>query len=52
MSMPGWMEIVVIIAILVILFGGPKARDTLSKMGKNVYKVKKEIDDIKKIDIK
>jgi len=47
MSLPGGWEIILLIIIIAVLFGGPKAINTLKNTGKGLYKVKKEVDDIK-----
>ncbi|MCP4135932.1 MAG: hypothetical protein GY754_33495 [bacterium] len=49
MSLPGGWEIVLVIIVIAVLFGGPKAIDSLKNTGKSLYKAKKEIDDIKDI---
>jgi|GEM_PF-422835 len=43
-SLPGGWELILIAAIIVVLFGGTKA---LSSLGRGIYSVKKEVDDIK-----
>ncbi len=48
-NLPGGWELLVIIVIVVVLFGGNKAMDKVKDLGKNVYKAKKEIDDLKDI---
>ncbi len=49
MSIPGGWELILIIVIIAILFGGSKALNSLKAAGKEAYKVKKEVDDIKNI---
>ena len=49
MSLPGGWEVVLVIIVIAILFGGPKAIDSLKSTGKGLYKAKKELDDIKNI---
>ncbi len=46
-QIPGGWELLIIIGIGVILFGGGKAAASLKTLGKEVYKVKKDVDDIK-----
>jgi len=49
--MPGIWEIVIIILILIIIFGGGKAMGTIRDLGREVYSLKKklnDLDDIKK----
>ena len=53
-SLPGGGEWLVIIAVIILLFGGGKAISSVKDFGKNVQKLKKDVDDIKdevKIDI-
>lgn len=53
-NLPGGGEWLVIIGIIALLFGGSKAMASMKDMGKEVYKLKKDVDDIKdemKIDI-
>ncbi len=47
LGMPSGWELIIIIAVVIILFGGNKAIDRVRDLGKDVYKVKKEIDDLK-----
>lgn len=47
-SFPGGAEWLVIIGVIVLLFGGSKAMSSVKDMGKEVYKLKKDVDDIKK----
>jgi Sec-independent protein translocase protein TatA len=46
-QLPGGWEIVVILAVIIILFSGGKAKSTIKKMGQGIYKARKEVDDIK-----
>ena len=48
-NLPGGWELLIIIVVVVVLFGGNKAMDRVKDLGKNVYKAKKEIDDLKDI---
>jgi len=53
-SLPGGGEWLVIFGIIAFLFGGSKAMSSVKDMGKEVYKLKKDVDDLKdevKIDI-
>jgi len=53
-NLPGGAEWLVIIGIFALLFGGSKALSSAKDLGKEVYKLKKDVDDIKdevKIDI-
>ncbi len=47
--MPGLWELVIIVLILVILFGGTKAMGAVKSLGKEVYDIKKKLDDINDI---
>jgi Sec-independent protein translocase protein TatA len=46
MSMPGIWEIVIIAVILIILFGGNRAMSTIKDLGREVYQLKKKVDDL------
>ncbi len=46
-QMPGGGELLVIIAIIVVLFGSNKALSAAKDLGKEVYKLKKDVDDLK-----
>ena len=46
-NLPSGWEIILVIIIVIFLFGGSKAKETVKNLGKNVYRAKKEIDDIK-----
>ena len=46
-QMPGGGELLVIIAIIVVLFGSSKAFSTAKDLGKEVYRLKKDVDDLK-----
>lgn len=48
-QLPGGWELIVIIVILIFLFGGNKAKSAIKNIGRQAYKTKKEIDDIKNI---
>ncbi len=47
--LPGYMEILIIVVVLLVVFGGAKGVDTVKRLGKTALKAKKEIDDIKKL---
>ncbi len=47
--MPGMWELVIIVLILVVLFGGTKAMGTIKNLGREVYDIKKKLDDINDI---
>ena len=49
MTIPGGWEWIVIILVIFILFGGNKAVASLKKAGSEIYKFKKDIDDIKDV---
>lgn len=49
MSMPGGWEILIIVVLLIIIFGGNKAKSAVKNFGKGIYKIKKEVDEIKDI---
>ncbi|MCK7497083.1 MAG: twin-arginine translocase TatA/TatE family subunit [Comamonadaceae bacterium] len=52
--MPGGGEWLVIIGVIALLFGGSKAMSSVKDLGKEVIKLKKDVEDIKdevKIDI-
>ncbi len=46
-QLPGGGELLVIIAIIVVLFGSSKAVSTMKDLGKEVYRLKKDVDDLK-----
>ena len=46
-TLPGHWEIILIVVVIILLFSGQKAKETMKSMGKGLYKVKKEIDEIK-----
>mgnify|MGYP000916642628 CR=1 FL=1 len=46
MGMPGIWELVIIVLVLIILFGGNKAMSTIRGLGKEVYDIKKKLDDL------
>ena len=46
-NLPGGWEIILVIVIVVLLFGGNKAKESVKNLGRNIYKAKKDIDDIK-----
>ncbi len=53
-NLPGGGEWLVIIGIIALLFGGSKAMSSVKDLGKEVVKLKKDVEDIKdevKIDI-
>ncbi len=47
--MPGMWELIIIVLILVVLFGGTKAMGTIKNLGREVYDIKKKLDDINDI---
>ncbi len=49
MSMPGIWELIIIVLILIVLFGGGKAMGTIKDLGREVYGLKKKIDDLEDI---
>jgi len=49
MSMPGMWEIIIIAVMLVILFGGNRAMATVRDLGREVYQLRKKVDDINDI---
>ncbi|MFC1668975.1 twin-arginine translocase TatA/TatE family subunit [Spirochaetota bacterium] len=51
MTFPGWLEVVIIAVIIIVIFGGGKAISSMKNMGREIFKLKSEIDDIKN-DIK
>ena len=46
-QLPGGWEIILIVIVLAVIFGGEKAVKAMKKAGKEAYKVKKEVDNIK-----
>jgi len=46
-QMPGGGELLVISAIIVVLFGSNKALSAVKDLGKEVYRLKKDVDDLK-----
>jgi sec-independent protein translocase protein TatA len=46
-NLPGGWELLLIVIVIVVLFGGNKAMARVKDLGKNVYRAKKEIDDLK-----
>jgi Sec-independent protein translocase protein TatA len=46
-QLPGGGELLVIIGIIALLFGGSKAMSSVKDLGKEVYKLKKDVDDLK-----
>jgi len=51
-QLPGGWEMILIVVIIAVLIGGDKAVTAMKKAGKEAWKVKKEVDDIKKISRK
>jgi len=49
MGLPGGMEWIIIIVLVLVVFGGKNIIPSLKKAGKEAYKVKKEVDEIKNI---
>ncbi|HPV99355.1 MAG: twin-arginine translocase TatA/TatE family subunit [Spirochaetota bacterium] len=47
--MPGMWELIIIVLILVVLFGGSRAMDTIKSLGREVYDIRKRLDDINDI---
>ena len=47
-QLPGSGELIVIAIIAIVLFGGGKAISSAKKLGKEVFELKKNVDDIKK----
>jgi TatA/E family protein of Tat protein translocase len=45
--MPGGGELLVIIVIIIVLFGSNKALSAAKDLGKEVYKLKKDVDELK-----
>lgn len=43
---PGWMEIVLILAVILLLFGSRKLPEIMGSFGKGVRKFKKEINKV------
>lgn len=52
MTLPGGWEWIIIIAIIILIFGGSRAVHSMKKAGSEIYKFKKDIDDIKDIGLK
>ena len=48
MNFPGGWEIIANIAIIIIIFGGGKVVNSMKNAGKEIYRLKKDVDDIKK----
>lgn len=48
-QLPGGWEVILIVIIIAVLIGGEKTVKAMKKAGKEAYKVKKEVDDIKNI---
>ncbi len=46
-QMPGGGELLVIIAIIAVLFGSSRALNAAKDLGKEVYRLKKDVDDLK-----
>ncbi len=46
-QMPGGGELLVIIVIIIVLFGSNKALSAAKDLGKEVYKLKKDVDELK-----
>lgn len=49
MSMPGIWELIIILLIIIVLFGGNKAFATIKEMGREVQKIKKKLEDFEDI---
>ncbi len=48
-QLPGGWEIILIVIVVAVIFGGEKAVKAMKKAGQEAYKVKKEVDNIKNI---
>lgn len=46
-QLPGGGELLMIIGIIALLFGGSKAMSSVKDMGKEVSRLKKDVDDLK-----
>jgi Sec-independent protein translocase protein TatA len=46
-QLPGGWEFLLIIVVVAIVIGGPKALDAMKKGAREAYKAKKEVDSIK-----
>lgn len=46
-QLPGGGELLVIIGVIALLFGGSKAMESVKDLGKEVNRLKKDVDDIK-----
>jgi len=46
-NLPGGGEWLVIIGIIALLFGGSKAMSSVKDLGKEVYKLKNDVNDLK-----
>lgn len=46
-QMPGGGELLIIIAIIVVLFGSNKALSAAKDLGREVYRLKKDVDNLK-----
>jgi len=49
MTLPGVWELIIIVALIIVVFGGSKAAASIKNAGREIYKAKKELDDIKDI---
>jgi len=47
MSIPGGWELLLIVVIAMVLFGGNRAFSAVKTMGREIYKVKKDVDELK-----
>ena len=47
MSIPGGWELLLIVVVVAVLFGGNRAVSVVKNMGREIYKVKKDVDDLK-----
>ena len=48
-QLPGGWEIILLVVVIAVLFGGERAINSMKSVGKGIYKVKREVDDIKDI---
>lgn len=46
-NLPGGGEWLVIIAVIALLFGGSRAMSSVKDLGKEIHKLKKDVDDLK-----
>lgn len=46
MSIPGIWEILIIVLIIIVIFGGNKSMSIIRNLGKEIFELKKKIKDI------